>query len=422
VAWSFATLKRRNLALFGSLARELCKNVHLMKPQELSNTLWAFAKCNYAHAELFQVLGSTIREALRTTDFKPQEISNTAWAFATVGVAHPELFRCIEEVSLRQQANMAPQNVANLLWAFAKLKVNPSDRFVNTLLDAMLKRLPQYKTAELSAACWAMSELAPDNAGFFQIMGRICSDRSQEFSCNGIANLVHALAGVTILEPQHFVNLVQASVQRQPNMAPRALITLLHGLILATQNPSLALQYATLRSDALNLSLYIATRLGEFQGSEVKELSKLLREQQDPEIFQVLASELPKFERRRQQSVEELSTSAEEGVDSHESQDEDYDIRPSMKKSYSGDEKPMPSYLSAAPELISLANNLGSPAPWSALPFSLSMGYPMDQAIIEGPPGLTPPQPISLRLSDEPMKVPLPSLSPNLLPTTLDVC
>merc|ERR1719409_1828676 len=67
VAWAFATLRQRNSALFASLAKELVSRVSDMKPQEISNTLWAFAKSQGGrgtcqHPALFQGLSRAALE------------------------------------------------------------------------------------------------------------------------------------------------------------------------------------------------------------------------------------------------------------------------------------------------------------------------------------------------------------------------
>jgi hypothetical protein len=59
--------------------------LNLIKPQELSNTVWAFNIYTYTHAHTHTQL-SALSEACSRIGlnlFKPQELSNTVWAFAT---------------------------------------------------------------------------------------------------------------------------------------------------------------------------------------------------------------------------------------------------------------------------------------------------------------------------------------------------
>ena len=50
------------------------------KPQELANTVWAFALAMTSDATVFVVLVSAIQQAV--SDCTTQNLANTAWAFA----------------------------------------------------------------------------------------------------------------------------------------------------------------------------------------------------------------------------------------------------------------------------------------------------------------------------------------------------
>lgn len=55
-------------------------------------------------------------------DFKPQEIANSVWAFATLKSPHPEFFsRVAEEVESRNLEGFDGQNIGNTIWAYAAM-------------------------------------------------------------------------------------------------------------------------------------------------------------------------------------------------------------------------------------------------------------------------------------------------------------
>ena len=62
--------------------------VDATKPQEIANTLWAYAKIRCATPILFDTLASRAVNDNMLWIFKPQELSNSSWAFAT-SVAAP---------------------------------------------------------------------------------------------------------------------------------------------------------------------------------------------------------------------------------------------------------------------------------------------------------------------------------------------
>ena len=77
---------------------------------------------------LFQAIGSQV--VLKAPQFKAQEISNTLWAFAKLDVPNAdEVFASLADAAIRLAYNNPsaynPQNVSNALWAFAKAGKEP---------------------------------------------------------------------------------------------------------------------------------------------------------------------------------------------------------------------------------------------------------------------------------------------------------
>jgi len=274
IAWSFATVKRRNLVVFHSFAQELVAHADEMKPQEISNTLWAFAKTSCAHTELFNALGDSAAMHCAAGAFKPQEISNTAWAFATVGIKHPMLFMQLEALSMQRRGGMVPQNVANILWAFAKLQVRPaSPNFFPMLLEVSLGQMHQHKAQELSAIIWAASRVSPEcHGGFCSVAVRYSMAKMPDFSCNGLANLVKAVSHVPLEEPELLPALLMEAMSRIQHFRPSALAALLHGAATALENTSYVEYYSSIVSTAAALVDNISLRAAEFQAAERREL------------------------------------------------------------------------------------------------------------------------------------------------------
>lgn len=359
VAWSFATLKRRNLTLFNSLAKELSMHVKTMKPQEMSNTLWAYAKNGYAQTELFQAIGDNIVRQATPTDFKPQEISNSAWAFATVGMHHPTLFAKIEEISLKQRQAVAPQNVANLVWAFAKLGLKPGKQFLGVLVDSTIRRMPQYKPPELSAVVWAMSQVIPQgNAEFFDILAAACIDRIHEFSSNGVANLLNAFASVDVAKPYHYLTMLRYGVSRLQHFLPRAVVTLAQGVTTAAASRSYEAVRGCLQKDMVEISQCIKGRLADFNSTDLRDLADVANSQFiDLSDFRAALRSEELFVSsvtKRTESLGSMSTSADE--DTAFASDDDENTNP-LSDSANGDNI---SKTSRKPSLASSCSSVGS--------------------------------------------------------------
>lgn len=275
VAWSFTTIKRRNLVIFNSLARELTRRVHEMKPQEISNTLWAFAKSGCPDAELFEALGSAAITELGV--FKPQEVSNTVWAFATVNLQHPRLFEGVAAAVMRRRNELVPQNLANILWAYARLGVRCPDMF-GKLLQAAAQKLARHKPQELSAVIWAASQVCPENRAFFTAASRCCAERSQDFSLNGLANLVKALAVVENDAPEAVLQLVQSCTPKLHQFKVLALCSLLRGISCALQRNRCGSLSAEMVKSGTQVVEHLGCRVSECQPGELEELGAALRE------------------------------------------------------------------------------------------------------------------------------------------------
>jgi hypothetical protein len=89
--------------LFDKVAQESIRKLHLFKPQELSNTVWAFATMNIKHDILFDKIAQETFKILHKLN--SQDISNTVWAFATINIKHDALFNKIYEYLINDWKN-----------------------------------------------------------------------------------------------------------------------------------------------------------------------------------------------------------------------------------------------------------------------------------------------------------------------------
>lgn len=72
------------------------------------------------HSQLFDAIAA---ESMRKSHvFNPQNLSNTLWAFAVRGVSHDPLLTAIAAASLRTMRQYNPQNISNLAWACEVLR------------------------------------------------------------------------------------------------------------------------------------------------------------------------------------------------------------------------------------------------------------------------------------------------------------
>jgi hypothetical protein len=269
IAWSFATVHWRDSAAFASIAGELTRNVCSAKPQEISQTLWAFAKSGYYNRTLFDAFGQAAVAASKHSEFKQQELSNVAWAFATAGIRCTELFAQIERAVLAQQAGMAPQCIANILWAFAKSGVEMQTCMFPALLEAAMVEQDGLKLEELSAVVWAASQVCPHRAEFFGAAQQACVNQLSKFTANAVVNLASSFSSVQTDSPLLYIAIVRETIGRLPQLGARALCNLLRGLSAA----KMCVAYASVADDISNASLnvcqHIASRIRDLQPTDI---------------------------------------------------------------------------------------------------------------------------------------------------------
>ena len=87
----FAKVGRREPALLDAIATEAVRReLRDFNPQDLANTVWAYATAGHAPPALFEAVA---RAAVpRMGEFKPQHLSNTAWAYAVADAPSAALF------------------------------------------------------------------------------------------------------------------------------------------------------------------------------------------------------------------------------------------------------------------------------------------------------------------------------------------
>jgi hypothetical protein len=146
-----------------------------------ANVLWACSKLQYANSKLWKDTLAAFRQrkqAEAQDDGTSQHIANVVYGLASIalgnkgevpGVPSAEVEASVCELLERmrvavthpQLQGVDPQHISNTLWACAKLRINPGDAVVNSLLQAISRptMLENSLSQNLSNTVWAVSEL-----------------------------------------------------------------------------------------------------------------------------------------------------------------------------------------------------------------------------------------------------------------------
>ena len=188
-----------------ALSEESLRHVGDFKPQEISNTAWAFAKAEHQAPELFAAIAAEVLTR-RLADFNLQGIVNIAWAFAKVEDQAPKLFAAIAaEVPTRRLADFKPQDIANTAWAFAKVEDQAPELFAAIAAEVRTRRLADFKPQEIANIAWAFAKAEhPAPELFAAIAAEVRTRRLADFNPQHIANTAWAFAKVEHQAPELF--------------------------------------------------------------------------------------------------------------------------------------------------------------------------------------------------------------------------
>lgn len=126
IAWSCATLSVRDEGMFGILAELAGPRLRELKPYEVTNLIWAFAKLTVPCVPLYQNAAKVL-QTRRHGEYKAQCLSAAVWSFAQSAAlsrtAQIQLFKSIGDEMAPQVASLKPQEMANTVWSFGRVRV-----------------------------------------------------------------------------------------------------------------------------------------------------------------------------------------------------------------------------------------------------------------------------------------------------------
>eukprot|EP00929_Paragymnodinium_shiwhaense_P097300 TRINITY_DN59036_c0_g1_i3.p1 TRINITY_DN59036_c0_g1~~TRINITY_DN59036_c0_g1_i3.p1 ORF type:complete len:901 (-),score=148.23 TRINITY_DN59036_c0_g1_i3:306-2864(-) len=210
-AWAFATSSIRDDHLFDSIAAELTKSAKMLKPQELSNGLWAFAAATMGESiSGKRAIGALAKASeAKAAAFAPQGLSNVAWALAKLkplGVLADEdcarLMRKLLARACDDAAAFGLQEATNLMWAAAKAEVF-DEEIASVLLHAS-RGLGVFLPQHLSSIVWsyATARAVPEERIWTELGRRATGDEEEDaFTSQGLANLAWSAASLAYDDP-----------------------------------------------------------------------------------------------------------------------------------------------------------------------------------------------------------------------------
>jgi hypothetical protein len=133
------------------------EDIEKFNPQELANSLWAFATLSIEPPPQF--LNAWVQKATKDIEkFNSQDLANSLWAFATLGIKPPPQFlNAWVQKATKDIEKFKPQELANSLWAFASLGIKPPPQFLNAWVQKATKDIEKFHSQDLANSLWALA-------------------------------------------------------------------------------------------------------------------------------------------------------------------------------------------------------------------------------------------------------------------------
>lgn len=134
--------------VFRPLVQRIMSAMPVLTARQIANVIWALANLLYTEDRTaIEVVLDRCLDALHK--MKPQEVTNTLWAAATLGAHHrPDFFyAAARELQSRDLHEFAPQGLSNVLWAYATVNIR-----IPELFDTVRTRGGEY--TRCLGLCW----------------------------------------------------------------------------------------------------------------------------------------------------------------------------------------------------------------------------------------------------------------------------
>ena len=211
--WAYAKTGHASPALFDAAAVAALQHMRELSPHHLAILPWSFAKMDHAAPLLFDEIAELAIPQLGR--FPPQGIANLLWAFAKAGHASPALFDAAKAVVAAQLHEFTPQGLANLVWAYASAS-HPSLDLFDAVAAVAIHKLPQFSPQGLANTVWAYGSVGHPSLALLDAVADRVLHRVDDFNMQNLANTAWAYASLGHTPPAMFDAMAAAALSRLP--------------------------------------------------------------------------------------------------------------------------------------------------------------------------------------------------------------
>lgn len=237
------------LKFLAALALE-CRRRVGFSSQHLANVCWAFCKLGCLSADDKNSLYDSIaHQVLQLDSLKPQEISNICYSFAKANVRREDLFDFVAVKALESIDSFGPQDFANMVWAYATLNLRTNSQVFNQMGKIVIHKFNKFKSQELSNILWGFCRVRPQRVvlesmfihGTNEMLRSISRQSTQALVTvahssvkaelhlpdfiRSTVNVIHSRLATTVFKPQELSNMAWLLARMQNDQTYAAFLT-----------------------------------------------------------------------------------------------------------------------------------------------------------------------------------------------------
>jgi len=248
-AWALAKLRYGDPKILEVLEANFSLYAEHFKPEELMNTVWAFAELSrtspVAEKHATQIARSVARCANNQPDFTLQQTVYFGWALARlhdisavrsdtkVQPGFAKFKDLVVDQALPGVHELTTKNLAMICWAMAHLQKVKSKRDVSSLLhrvgfDAMSRGLDKFLPGELSSIVWALNKCQTPYPEFMLAFKTFAMQKQMAgFSSQDLANILCAFVNQGE-EDEEFYKALSATIAENASSFNKLEKTMVH--------------------------------------------------------------------------------------------------------------------------------------------------------------------------------------------------
>ena len=182
----------------------IAQDLRFFNLQDLSNTVWAYAKAGQSYPALFKKFADAVIARDLNPSFNPLSFSHIVWAYAKVGDYNRTLFKKIANaIIVRDISTFDLQSLSIIAWAFATANIY-HQRLFDVIAEAAISWACEFSALQTANLLWAYASIGRESQRLFASFVPTVAALMQVFCHQGLANIAWSYSVSNVTAPHLF--------------------------------------------------------------------------------------------------------------------------------------------------------------------------------------------------------------------------